>query len=119
MPRLLLWGEKSLATVSASGGGFGPGDEAGAGVGCVWLWVSGAGGSATTRADEAAVGRGRLGLGVEGLLEDLLGDDRADLDGEFLEVGEGGAPGRAIGTPELVRGVFRRALQGEPYLIYQ
>ena len=32
-------------------------------------------------------------MGLDGLLEDFAGDDLADLDGEFLEVVEGGAPG--------------------------
>jgi hypothetical protein len=60
-----------------------------------------------------------VGLSVEGLLEDFSGDDLTDLDGEFLEVGEGGAPGRAIGAEELVVGIFRRALQRQAYLINQ
>jgi len=81
--------------------------------------VSEFGGSATTRADQGAVRQGRLGLSVEGLLEDLLGDNLTDLYGEFLEVGEGGAPGRAFGTPELVVGIFRRPLQRQAYLIHQ
>jgi hypothetical protein len=85
----------------------------------VGLRVSGLGGFATTRTDQSAVGRGRLSLGVEGLLKDLLGDDRADLHGQLLEVGEGRTPGRAVGTEELVVGVFRRPLQRQAYLIDQ
>src|SRR5207247_10239563 len=114
-----LWGEKSLAAVAASGGGFGPGDRAGAGLGGVGFWVGGRGGPTTTRAEQGLVGWGHLGLGVEGLLEGFTGDDRADLDGEFLEVVEGSAPRGAFWSPELVHGIFRRALQRQAYLIDQ
>jgi hypothetical protein len=85
----------------------------------VWFRVSGGGGSTTARTEQSAVGRGSLSLGVESLLEDFTGDDLTDLYGEFLEVVEGSAPGRAFGTPELVDGIFRRALQGQTYLIDQ
>jgi hypothetical protein len=105
--------------VAASGGGFGPGDFTGAGLGCVWFRVSGGGGSTTARTEQSAVRRGSLCLGVEGLLEHFAGDDLTDLYGEFLEVVEGSAPGRAFRTPELVDGIFRRALQRQTYLIDQ
>lgn len=60
-----------------------------------------------------------MGLGLDRLLEDFASDDLADLDGEFLQVVEGGAPRGAFRPPELVDSVFGGALEGETYLIDQ
>jgi hypothetical protein len=60
-----------------------------------------------------------LGLGLDRLFEDFASDELADLDGELLQVVEGGAPGGAFRPPELVDGVFGGALEGETYSIDQ
>src|SRR3954447_5588764 len=78
------------------------------------LWGSG---PATGRAEASLGRRWDLGLGLDRLLEDFARDDLADLDGEFFQVVEGGAPGRTFRPPELVDGVFGGALEGETYLI--
>jgi hypothetical protein len=47
-----------------------------------------------------------LGLAGEGLVHHAAGDRLADLDGQFLQVREPGAPGHALGTEDLVEEMF-------------
>ncbi len=62
---------------------------------------------------------GRVRLGLQRLFEDFAGHDVANLDGQLLQVVEGGAPGRPFRAPQLVDSVFRCPLQGQTYLIDQ
>jgi hypothetical protein len=50
------------------------------------------------------------GLALQGLLDQLLGDRMADLDGKFFEIGELGPPRRPLGTVEPIHQVFADAL---------
>ena len=71
-------------------------------------------GIATTTGAASCGGRnGRVRLRLKGLLEDLLGNHRADLDCQLLQVLEGRPPFRSIGAEQPVRGVFRRPFQGK------
>jgi hypothetical protein len=55
---------------------------------------------------------GRLiGLSLEGLREQLGAEGAADLDGEFFEGVEGGAPRGAVGSVQVVEQVFGRGGQ--------
>jgi hypothetical protein len=47
-----------------------------------------------------------LSLAGKSLVHHAAGDRLADLDGQFLQVGELGAPGHALGTEDLVEEMF-------------
>jgi len=47
-----------------------------------------------------------LGLAGKGLVHHAPGDRLADLDGQFLQVRELGAPGHALGTEDIVEEMF-------------
>jgi hypothetical protein len=63
-------------------------------------------------ADPAGLGRGGDGLGLagEGPVHHGPRDRPTDLDGEFLQVGELGAPGQAVGPEDLLEEMFRDPL---------
>src|SRR5207302_2913146 len=55
-------------------------------------------------------------LSGEGAVEHLFGQDFADFQEEVFDVAEGGAPGRAVGTVELVDEVFGDPFDVGPHL---
>jgi hypothetical protein len=57
------------------------------------------------------LGKGLLGLARQRLAEQLAAQAAAQLDDEFLDVAEAGAPRRPLGAPKVVQQVFRRRLQ--------
>jgi hypothetical protein len=67
--------------------------------------------SATAGATLGSRRNGSVRLRLKGLLQDLLGDHLTDLDGQLLQVLEGGSPGGAVAAEQAVRGVFRCPFQ--------
>ena len=67
-----------------------------------------------------ALGRGLLGQGLglaaEAEGEHLFGQDVADFQEEVLDVGQAGAPGRAVQAIELIDEIFGDALDVGPHL---
>jgi hypothetical protein len=51
------------------------------------------------------------GLPGQGLRQDFLGQDLAQLDEDGFDFGELGSPGRAVGAIELIREVFSDPLE--------
>src|SRR4051794_33375562 len=54
--------------------------------------------------------RNRVTLPRQGLIHQGPGDRLADLNGEFLQIGEPRAPGHAVGAVDLLEEVFRHTV---------
>src|SRR6516165_8392731 len=87
-PRLLDWGEKSLAAVLAMGGGLLPVGGALLGADAARLGGPCGGGPAADGAGQQGGGDGLAGLALQGLLEQLRAQGTADLGREVLDLGE-------------------------------
>jgi hypothetical protein len=85
------------------GGGFLPVGGAEAGLDSAWLGIAGLGGPSTTRAVLQWLGRGLLGLTLQGLVEQFTTQYLTELHDQLFEIGEGSAPRKALGSVDVVK----------------
>jgi hypothetical protein len=83
---------------------------AGAGGDDPWFRVGRFHGSAAGGTGQG-LGRGLSGLSLEGLIEHLLGQHLTDLNGQFFEVAEVGAPDGSLRAVEFIDKVFGDAVE--------
>jgi hypothetical protein len=89
-------------------------DDAGVGVVAVQRLLTTGTAAVSERASRVGGSLAREGFG-----EGLFGQDVAELEEELLDVGEFGAPGRPLGTVELLDEVFGDALDVGTHFFHQ